>query len=84
MDDTTPRNLPTGATRKRLKCGITKLKDLLHSGQLKAVVADRRILVTVASIEAYEASLPAFVPGVTNLAPLHPVKRKIKRARRAP
>jgi hypothetical protein len=85
MGDIKPLNVSTGDARKLLKVGITKLKDLVKSGQLKAVVADKRIRIVMSSIEAYDASLPAYVPGsALDLAPLNPVKRKTKRARRRP
>jgi hypothetical protein len=83
-DDIKPLNVSTGHARKLLDCGITKLKDLVEKGQLKAVVADKRVRIVMASIEEYHASLPAYVPGSTlDLTPLNPVKRKTKRARRA-
>lgn len=44
--------------RKDLDVGHTKLKDLIRDGQLKAVVAGRRIRILVDSIAAYHASLP--------------------------
>lgn len=83
MDDLklTPLSVSTGHAEKILDVGHTKLKDLIRDGQLKAVVAGRRILVD--SIAAYHASLPKYVPGSTlDLAPLNPVKRKTRRARR--
>jgi hypothetical protein len=78
-----PLNVSTGDARKLLRVGATKLKELVESGKLKAKLADRRYRITMASIEAYDASLPDYVPGsALDLAPLNPVKRKTKRARR--
>jgi hypothetical protein len=84
MDDIKPLNVSTGHARKLLDCGITKLKGLIEAGKLSAVVEDKRVKIIMASIEAYHASLPAYVPGQTlDLTPLNPVKRKAKRARQA-
>lgn len=79
-----PLSVSTGHARKLLDVGITKLKDLILSGQLSAVTQDKRVKITMQSIEAYHASLPAYVPGsALDLAPLNPVKRKKTRARRS-
>jgi hypothetical protein len=84
-DDIKPLNVSTGDARKALRVGITKLKDLVKSGRLKAKVEDKRLRIIWASIEEYHASLPDYVPGSTlDLAPLNPVKRKTKRARCRP
>lgn len=60
MDDLklTPLSVSTGHAEKILDVGHTKLKDLIRDGQLKAVVAGRRIRILVDSIAAYHASLP--------------------------
>jgi hypothetical protein len=84
MDDIKPLSVSTGPARKILDVGITKLKSLIRDGQLTAVVADKRVRIVMSSIEDYHASLPSYVPGsALDLAPLNPVKRKTKRARRA-
>jgi hypothetical protein len=85
MDDKPkPLSVSTGHARILLDVGITKLKDLVSEGKLSAVMKDKRIHITMASIESYHASLPAYIPGSTlDLHAINPVKRKTKRARRA-
>jgi hypothetical protein len=46
-----------------LGVGRTKVMSLLRSGRLSAVVMDKRIYVTMQSIEALHATLPAYRPG---------------------
>jgi hypothetical protein len=83
-DNIKPLDVSTGDARKALRVGQTKLRDLVESGRLKAKVADRRLRIIWSSIEEYHASLPDYVPGsALDLAPLNPVRRKAKRARRA-
>jgi hypothetical protein len=83
--DGKPLDVSTGDARKILNRGITKVKELVESGKLKAKVDGKRYRITMASIEEYHASLPDYVPGSSvDLAPLNPVKRKAKRVRRAP
>lgn len=46
------------ATRARLGCGRTKLRELVNAGDLEAVKLGRRTLVVEASIERLVGRLP--------------------------
>jgi excisionase family DNA binding protein len=51
-------------------CGLSesRLYELLLNGELSALKSGSATLITVASIEAYLASLPPYVPRATRVA----------------
>jgi hypothetical protein len=67
-----------------LGVGRTKVMSLLRSGRLSAVVMDKRIYVTMQSIEALHATLPAYRPGqMPELHPRNPMPKERRSVRKA-
>lgn len=48
--------------RKEIGCGLTKLHELLNSGQLGAVKLGRRTLIPRSELRRLRKSLPAYQP----------------------
>jgi hypothetical protein len=86
MDSLKPLSLSVGDTGRVLGVGRTKVMSLVRSGRLAAVVFDKRIHVTTASIETLHAALPGYRPGqMLDLHPRNPLpKRRARRARKLP
>jgi hypothetical protein len=56
--ETKPLAMKRRAAARMLAIGTTKLDGLIASGQIQAVKSGKNLLVLVASIEQYLASLP--------------------------
>lgn len=61
--DLQPLLYSTGQAAARLGKGRNKLRALISSGQIKAVMIDGRIHVTAEALAAYIAGLPEYTKG---------------------